>query len=247
MEHTKKLVLVSPDELNRVKTNQRQPTEQTKVQELEEKLSKVLADSHLDETSKTKRYADILQRFMTYDNKAKAPTTVRLLPDSEPVPSQNESTRNTFLKEDIGREVLDSVPKALKSKAAQILRKMTESNRMLDWNDKGELLVNERVVTGSHMVDLINDALRKRKSAPPVGVRDFTKGLAQLNTPRELIGNPDRWEDISKLTTRDANNLPEPYVKKLESSSEDLYGTAYHLPSKKMKRKTPSKPKWENF
>lgn len=32
-----------------------------------------------------------------------------------------------------------------------------------------------------------------------LGVNEFTNGLVQLNTPRELIGNPDRCDEMVSL------------------------------------------------
>ncbi|KAJ8048816.1 hypothetical protein HOLleu_01287 [Holothuria leucospilota] len=249
MEHTKKMVLVSPDVLNRVNTSQPAQISQTKVRELEGTLSQLLDDSHLDDASKMKRYADVLQRLMVYDNKTKLPSTVRVLPDPSPVLS--EENKSTIQKEEIVNEIVDSVPKAMKRKAAQLVRKIRSSNGALSWNGVGELVVKDQAVKGSHIVDLINDAVRRRKSGRPTGVEEFTKGLAKLNTPRELIGNPDRWEDIMKWIN--ATDADTPQSKRQRCSRNELYGTAYHLPpTKKQKRTTRSRSgrtsmRWEKY
>ncbi|KAJ8051184.1 hypothetical protein HOLleu_04651 [Holothuria leucospilota] len=46
----------------------------------------------------------------------------------------------------------------------------------------------------------------KRESAKSVGMNKFTKALARNNTPRELIGSPDRWNDLSSW--RDLDDAP---------------------------------------
>ena len=45
----------------------------------------------------------------------------------------------------------------------------------------------------SNIVDPVNDVLRKRKSFEPVGWKTFARGLKDVNTPMDLVGNHDRW------------------------------------------------------
>ena len=237
MEHTKKLVLVSPEYLEHIKTIPSQSPERTKVQALEEDLSVILDDKNLDDTSKMKRYAELLRQYMTYDIKTKASPTVRLLPNLQPETLQPE-------KQTITQDILESVPKTLKHKATQLLQKLASSN-ILTWNDKGELIANERTIQGSNIVDLVNETLRKRKSATPtLGIQDFVKGLAQLNAPRELIGNPDRWREISQWM----NNTPRKHRQlSPEIESSPLFGATYPLPVKKQKKSSPPKQKWSKY
>ena len=56
-------------------------------------------------------------------------------------------------------------------------------------------------VPGSNIVDLVNDALRKRKSLQPVGWKMFPRGLKDVNAPMDLIGNPERWTYIQTANT----------------------------------------------
>ena len=55
-------------------------------------------------------------------------------------------------------------------------------------------------VPGSNIVDLVNDALRKRKSFQPVGLKTFARGLKDVNAPMDLVGNPERWSYIQTTT-----------------------------------------------
>ena len=87
MEHAKKLILVSPDLLNRVTTTRPTPPENKKLHDLEEQLSIILNDTYTDDVTKMKRYSDLMQRYMVYDKKAREPPTVRVLPETRPKPS----------------------------------------------------------------------------------------------------------------------------------------------------------------
>ena len=168
MENTKKLVLVSPDYIDRLKTAQGPSPERRKVQELEDQLSTLLGDTTIDNTSKMKRYADILQRYQVYDTKANEPTTVRLLPTNAESHMEERQSK-------LEKDVIDSVPKVFKSKASQLLKMIGESE--LGWNEKGELLINDQRVKGSHIIDLVNDVIRKRKSPTPIGMGDFLQSF----------------------------------------------------------------------
>ncbi|KAJ8050170.1 hypothetical protein HOLleu_03266 [Holothuria leucospilota] len=246
-ENSKKKILLQ-------KATQPTPPERTKLQDLEGQLSVILNDTLIDDVTKMKRYNDLLQRYMVYHTKAREPPTVRVLPETQPKPTLDDKVNRNKEQEAIENEVLNSVPKALRSKAEQLLRKISSSDGVVDWNGKGELIVNEQAVKGSHIVDLINDALRKRKSLQPIGTKDFSKALAKLNVPHELIGNPDRWQEMTKLLNPEDKDRPDlPELPESLPDDEELYGAAFHLPSKKQKTlsvrpKTRKKTtRWEKY
>ena len=62
----------------------------------------------------------------------------------------------------------------------------------VDWNDRREFVHNGEVVTGSNIVDLVNDVLRKKIHIVPVGWKRFANQLKRLNISMDLIDNSDR-------------------------------------------------------
>ena len=64
---------------------------------------------------------------------------------------------------------MKSVPKVYKNGARQLLDKIKENPDVLNWNQKGELLYENKPILGSHLVDSINDMLRHRKGFESVG------------------------------------------------------------------------------
>ena len=44
----------------------------------------------------------------------------------------------------IEQDVIDSVPKVFKDKAAQLLKKLSSENSAFRWNEKGELVVDDQ-------------------------------------------------------------------------------------------------------
>lgn len=92
------------------------------------------------------------------------------------------------------------------------------------------------------MIDLMNEVLRKRKSlSPTIGMVDFSKALAELNIPHELIGNPGRWREITQwMSKEDQHTLrrrqPSPPEHPETINDENaLFSSAYHLPYERQK------------
>ena len=79
------------------------------------------------------------------------------------------------------------------------LLKHIKKNPNTSWSPKGELILNEKIISKTRMVDLINDLLRKLPSKPN-GWKQLADVLKEI--PRELIGNPDYIASRSCLTQK---------------------------------------------
>ena len=56
----------------------------------------------------------------------------------------------------------------------------------MHWNEKGELMYENKPIPRSHVVDLVNDILRQRKGFEPVGWSVIARSLARRNTPENI-------------------------------------------------------------
>jgi len=63
-------------------------------------------------------------------------------------------------------------------------------------------MYENKLITGSHVVDLVNDMLRHRKGFEPAGWSVFARGLARMNVPENLVCNPQRQSAIHEFKTR---------------------------------------------
>jgi len=81
-------------------------------------------------------------------------------------------------------------PKYLRSKADWLLKHLTKNG--IRWNSTGEIFYNDQVVPGSHILELVNDALRERKRSNPTGWQVFALILKELNVPRNIVQNKRR-------------------------------------------------------
>lgn len=75
-------------------------------------------------------------------------------------------------------------------KQANSLLLFIENTPNLDWNESGEIIVDGESVAGSHITDLLRDALFNYKNFEPIGVELFYKHLSSV--PVSLIRNPRR-------------------------------------------------------
>jgi hypothetical protein len=80
----------------------------------------------------------------------------------------------TVTKDTIEEEILESIPKTMKTKAEPLVRKM-KADPHIAWSEKVELKYKGKTVRGSNVVDLVNDVLHKRKYFNPQGWETFEK------------------------------------------------------------------------
>ena len=70
--------------------------------------------------------------------------------------------------------------------------------KMVDWNDRGELLHEGVAIPGSNITDLVHDLVRRRKTFEPVGWQQLAGQLRGSNIPMELVGNVTRRQHMQK-------------------------------------------------
>jgi hypothetical protein len=92
----------------------------------------------------------------------------------------------TETKDAIEEEILESVPKTMKTKAELLVWKM-KSDPNIACSEKGELKYKGETVRGS-----------KRKYFNPQGWETFGEALREANVPQDLIGHEDRWKYITQ-------------------------------------------------
>ena len=83
--------------------------------------------------------------------------------------------------------IISSVPKSLKTKTQVLLNLMQTSNR-ISWDQTGAVSIDNKVVPGSNIIDLVNDMVRRRTTLRnPIGITEFKQMLQAINIPLELV------------------------------------------------------------
>ena len=71
-----------------------------------------------------------------------------------------------------------------------LIQKLKDHSDVISWNDNGQLVLEGSVIPNSNIVDLVNDAMRKRKGFNPEHSSTFAKALTKINVPEDYVGNP---------------------------------------------------------
>ena len=216
------MILVPENTLERLQQCQKilTPPVTKTLKSLDSEMNDILSSKELDDGAKASLYNQVLQRYLTYYDQRKGQPLHAKLTTPKPVETpkpdvvrseetSKESTAEAETTSAVEQEVIKSVPKLYKTGARQLLDKIKENRDVLHWNDKGELVYENKPISGSHMVDLVSYMLRHRKGFEPVGWSVFARGLARMNVPENIVRNPQRQSAIREFKTRVREETPE--------------------------------------
>ena len=158
---------------------------------LDKKMESILEREDLSTDERLKLYDQSLTRYLNVHDDYRPRPVVSKVSTSPPAVIETQT------KDAIEEEILESVPKTMKTKAELLVRKM-KADPNIAWSEKGELKYKGETVRGSNVVDLVNDVLRKRKYFNPQGWETFGEALREANVPQDLIGHEDRWKYITQ-------------------------------------------------
>lgn len=205
MNHAKKMVLVPEHTLERLQQRQNVNTNPltARLNGLDHDISDVLKNNKLSDDEKVRQYSQTLQNYLSYYNQRKdQPVNVKIQqppvpkpPEKEPQEVHNEEQEENPME----RDILRTLPKSAMERGQMLLKQIKENPSVMKWDDRGQLIYDGKPVVGSHISDLLNDLLRTNKGAAPLGWEMFTKGLAKMNTPDNLVRNSQRKTLLREL------------------------------------------------
>ena len=189
MSHVRKMTLVDLRLLEMLHTRTQTPADTT-LRDLDAEMTSILDKSDVGVSDKVRLYNQALLRYndMAKDRAAK-PTPVVVVKENEPIVAT-----------DVMADVVTTLPKTLQEKGSQLVSRLKTTT----WNDRGELLHEGVAISGSNVVDLVHDLLRKRlrkrKTSVPIGWQKFASQMYAANIPMELVGNVATRQHIQKRT-----------------------------------------------
>lgn len=201
-----KLFLVPEEVINSWRADQRERAVDKPVHELvnqmDTDLSDILNKQGVSEYDKEKMYSQELSKYLAMRDQKREPQP----PPPPPPPRQQSSDPS-----------LTSVPKSFRSKAEALLDYL-KSDKDLQWDEEGRVSIKQRQLEGSHILDLIHDAVRlRKKEGRAVGWHELSSHLRGRNVPKALVGNREWLE--SKFYT------PPSSVRKQKAA---LYEKSHH-------------------
>lgn len=160
---------------------------------LQRDLSSVMANDDISEAEKSQLFGQTLHKFKMAHHKALTETK----PSLPAVTSESK----------INQRIYDSVPTTMRKKA-KLLVSWLENNPNLSWDENGTVKMYGKPVSGSNIIDLVNDVLRQRKDTEPTGWQPFAETLKELNVPQDYVGNKKRWEWMHRKPSEDSFVTP---------------------------------------
>lgn len=82
--------------------------------------------------------------------------------------------------------ILMCIPKLMRYKAKALLNYL-HAVSSINWDERGQVIINHELIPHSHIADLIKSSLFPYKNFHPVGVSTFQTELAKNNIPKGLI------------------------------------------------------------
>lgn len=225
MDHTQKMFLVPQHQIELLKQQQQQHQHEPQpssirrsVQnELDRAMTEVLEQPDTNVYEKAKKYASILQRYLAVVRQGEQEKTMLTLSlpsgESSDVSIPRFSTDEDddtigvdydddgLKKNQILGNVIKHMPKKSKKQAECILDALNSSNNIVSWTDKGEIIINNQVVRGTHLYDLVKSVTASHNvldHSRPTGWKVFLKTLANLNVLLSAIPNTQVRNAIAK-------------------------------------------------
>jgi len=219
-----KLYLVPEDVIHTWQAEQRErkvnaPLD-TAVTNVDSKMQHILQDKNLSDYDKEKLFSQELGKYMSMREQKHQELNTQMSPHR------------------IDTDMLTTIPKTFRNKAAALLNYL-QADKDIKWDDRGQLIIEGQLISNSHIVDLIHDALRSRKKVGRAkGWRELSSHLKRRNIPKELIGNRE-WFYTPPTSPTKEKSLKR---RRIESAdSYDTYGTVNTTQVQKSIRK--SKPR----
>lgn len=263
MESVKKMILIEPEVIERLKTDNSNESIKN-LSRFDEEMHNVLK-SKIDDREKWALYLQTLQRYLHFIGETRKPLQLPLLSCDEEgnvikgtVNSEqgaynkgseegadNKGTSTETNQQNIYSKslLLGLIPKSYQSKGGLLVDILLKNNDKIFWNDKGVVFINKREISKSNIIDLLNDILRPLKSSSPNGWVEFARCLEELKVPLSYIGNPKR-ATYMKILTKSPN-----YSKKDEETetSEHYFTPKITTSSSGDQEKRGRKINWERW
>lgn len=216
MKHSRKMYLV-PEAVMHVIQQQhdidRSPLLKT-MSSLNQQMNNTLQDPNVPAEIKIKNHDQLLHRYLNLQEQrenhipsVKLHTTTEAVVPQEAQPSPQEPQQPLQPQSLPESEILETIPRSFRSQANGLLRWIKKTPEAVQWDERGEVSLDGKSIRGSSISDLIGDIVRSRKGFSPTGRDEFTKVLAKLNTPEDLVRNENRRRMMASLKAG-ARRLP---------------------------------------
>lgn len=258
MDHAKKMILIEPEVIEKLKNNINN-TNTNNLSRLDEEMHKVLSKK-LEDREKWSLYLQTLQRYLYFVRKDKKPFEIPIISfeesesnksgvNAEPItdfnltlPKKDEKNHDFYTK----TQLLQMLPKSYATKGELLLNILLNNKDKVHWDQQGVVFINNKEILKSNIVDLLNDVIRPLKNSSPRGWEEFATVLKEIQVPLTYIGNRKRVNFINDIIS----TTPDPLQKPINTETPEYSTPEYSTPQTertKSGNKTKRKIDWERW
>ena len=163
-------------------------------------MKQIMENKMLDTDEKMKLYNNVLQKFMLTKTQAMRERVVPVKWSETNVRGESDQPCRWGYEIDrddveiVAQEIVRSLLHKFRNKGAALMDRINKSNA-LNCNRRGELVYKGQTIPGSHISDLVNDAIRRRKNFNPTGVASVCQSVTRTDFSQRL----DRPQTASRL------------------------------------------------
>lgn len=223
MDNAKKMILIEPDVIEKLKSRDTNAGSSA-TSRLDAEMQNILR-SHIGDREKCKLYVQALQRYLYFMEEQRQPIQLPLIVEEKnhlkikgrdelPIKEEENEPKTSLTSQSPNYEhisktfysnehILKLIPKKYLKKGEIILNQLLRNKDKIKWDENGKVTIKNEVIAGSNIIDLMNDVLRPLKTSQPRGAEKFVTLLKELSVPVSYIGNPRRIDYISELYLND--------------------------------------------
>lgn len=253
MEHAKKMLLIEPSVIEKLKKNDSFCDDS--LSRLDKEMHKII-NSKLEDREKWALYFQTLQRYLHISEEKNYPIRFPVVTNDEESEKKQHKVNAYVQTDPIKKEEIDKVdhqvqtepvgeegpsnkhawdvysdsyllkliPKTFKKKGEILIKSLAQNPDKIRWDNKGTVFINNNSIPNSNIIDLLNDALRQLKQPRPVAWESFAKTLFEIGVPLNCIGNRETQEYVRKLHVED---LGRPFIGKTPNRSPVSTGSKH--------------------
>ena len=192
-----------------------------KLNQLDEEMKQILTRDDLGEATKAKLYSDTLSKYLDVRNQLQQP---------HQVPIFEQEVKRDESKQPVSQPPfpLSSIPKNYRARAENLLSHIQDRTNM-SWNDRMELMENNKPVPRSNVIDLVRNYINpnSKVNSTEASAR-FSKNLRESNVPEYLRGTKDYHDPYETPPSTPTGRM----ITRLEAGLKKQGGKGY---------------KWESF
>lgn len=223
MESTKKMILIEPEMLERLKS--KETASDDSLSRLDKEMHTILKRK-IDDREKWALYTQVLQRYLYVTKENRKPVKMTFQTEEDEYKTDEVSNETTVpaptnLEEDVldKKSRLDPyfeklnleriLPKTYQKKGQVLLEYIYDNKEIIHWKADGTLIIKNNEIPGTNISDLLSDIIRPLKQRPrPIGWQKFAEVIKEIRVPLVTIGNPHSLNYINKLLLTEFQQAP---------------------------------------